>query len=480
MRRALTFFGFFILLVLSSVAQKTTTNGPSINIDYNPHVDLMYEDDRYLYFCLTSMYFNEDMYITVYDKENSSVVIHHQIDEDFLFKTAYMRDNDVVLLGYKYNTKTKNLEYFQSSFPVMEKTPRKFVKTVVYSVSAENSTLLFKKIVWSPDRTKMAFVTHTRPKNSKTKSYSIDVKVCSTDGTELMKAQRQLNSAPPEGRSIYLTNDATVFVEEQRNSNVSTEKEPGMEIKAEYFNYRYLTITSNGEIGPTLKTNIQMTKPICALTPIGNLRLFGETPTGILILEVDQEGGLSWQYNFETKFPKEPKGITYEDHEKGLRYTPVQILTLNDGRTLVLGTQYKYYVETAYSLQSLILFLFDNDGNMISQVLPYAHRSGDLRIDHNTALIEWDGDIWLIYEGDKANYGPGRATKWKTPEKQEDWCIVMGKIEDNQDFEPTLLFTPLNNNINREYLMRIMHVSDDAVYYLKHHNRGCRIEKITK
>ena len=287
MRRALTFFGFFILFVLSSVAQKTTTNGPKTEIGDDPRLALMSVDDRYLFFCSTDKGFNgsyDDMYITVYDKEKSSVVIEHEIDEDLLFRTAYMQDDNVVLLGYIYNKKSKSVDYFQSTFPVMEQTPRKFVKTVAYSVPAENATLVYANIVWSPDRTKMAFVTYTCPKSSGSKQYSIDVKVCSTDGTELMKTHRQMNTPSPKWREVLcLTNNATVYIKEHHDSKVSLDDWVGVEIKGEDINYRFLTITSNGVFAPTIKTDIQMNQPMASITPKGNLFLFSETPTGRLL-----------------------------------------------------------------------------------------------------------------------------------------------------------------------------------------------------
>ncbi len=488
MRKALTFFVIFILFVLSSVAQKTTTNGPKTEIGDDSRVALMSEDDKNLYFCSTDKGFDGsygDMYITVYDKEKSSVVREHEIDEDFLFKTAYMQDDSVVLLGYIYNKKSKSVDYFQNTIPVMEKTPRKFVKTVVYSVPMENATLMLANIALSPDRTKMAFVTYTRPKNSGIKQYSIDVKVCSTDGIELMRTHRQMNTPTPKWREVLcLTNNATVYIKEIHDSKVSLDDGVGMEIKGNDNNYRFLTITSNGEFAPPVYSDIQMIKPISALTPKGNLYLFSETPSGVTTLEIDQQGEILWQYSFDTEFPKEPEGITYEDREEGLRFVPIQVLPLSDGRTIVSGTQYKRHVESGdhiyvyYANQSLILFLFDNNGEMSTQVLPFSYLSGDLQL--NVPLIEWEGNAWIMYNGHKNNYGPQKGSKWETPDKHQKYCIAIIKIDDDLNFESSALYVPPKENIGYEYLLKIMHVSEDAVYYLKHYNGDNRIEKIKK
>ncbi|MBQ6070129.1 MAG: hypothetical protein IKQ75_01650 [Bacteroidales bacterium] len=483
MRKALTFFVIFILFVLSSVAQKTTTNGPKTEIGDDSRVALMSEDDKNLYFCSTDKGFDGsygDMYITVYDKEKSSVVREHEIDEDLLFRTAYMQDDNVVLLGYIYNKKSKSVDYFQSTFPVMEQTPRKFVKTVAYSVPAENATLVYANIVWSPDRTKMAFVTYTRPKSSGSKQYSIDVKVCSTDGTELMKTHRQMNTPSPKWREVLcLTNNATVYIKEHHDSKVSLDDGVGVEIKGEDINYRFLTITSNGVFAPTIKTDIQMNQPMASITPKGNLFLFSETPTGVSTLELSQEGELSYLNKFDMELPKAPEGITYEDifqeYKEAFTLFPIQILPLSDGRTVVLGSQHKFNL-----FQNFVLFLFDDKGEMTTYMLPFANLIESYALMYNNALVEWDGEVWLIYNGNKANYGPHKTNQWKTMKKIEENCFVMVKIDDDSNFNPVVIHTPLNYNINREYLMRIMHVSEDAVYYLKHYNGDNRIEKITK
>ena len=473
----------FLFIMFGSRAQTLVPNGPKTEIGDDFRLALMSEDDRYLYFCSTDKGFDGsygDMYITVYDKEKNSVVIEHEIDEDFLFKTAYILDNNVVLLGYIYNKKTKSVDFFQSTFPVMEQSPRKFVKTVAYSVPAENATLLSANIAWSPDHTKMAFVTYTRSKSGAIKSYSIDVKVCTTEGVELMRAQRQMNGLSPWGRTVYLTNDATVYIRESHDSKVRLDDGVGIEIKdidGDY--YRYLTITSDGEFAPTIKTDVQMNNPIAAVTPKGNLFLFSEAPTGVSTLELDKEGELSYLNNYETVFPKAPEGIIYEDvvhdDEEEFSLFPMQIVPLSNGRTIVLCSQRKYNL-----FQNFFLLLFDDKGEMTLDVLPFANLIEKNSLMYNNALVEWDGDIWLIYNGNRANYGSQKIKRWHTMRLFEGNCIVMVKIDDGANYKPIVVHTPLNNNISREYLLKIMHVSDDAVYYLKHQNGDNRIEKITK
>ena len=481
MKKNTLFLAFlFLFIMFGSRAQTLVPNGPKTGLR-NALVGMISEDENYIYYC--DAFRDDDTYITVYDKEKHAVVNEHEIDEEYLFKTAYVRDNNLVLIGYQYNKKTKSMDYFQSSFPVMERTPRKIVKTLIYSVPATSSKDVLAKVVLSPDRTKMAFVTYTCPADKKLKTYTIDVKVCSTDGDEVMKMQRKMKGPRPIGTSTYLKNNATFFLIEQRETDQSLEDEFGVYIKDKYYNYRYITISSDGEFAPMSKMEFQMDEPIEALTPNGDLRVFGKTPTGVSILEINQTGELSWKYDFETEFPKMPKGITYQDYERDLTFIPIQILPLSDGRTIVSGTQYKLQFSdyTYYALQSLILFLFDSNGEVTTQVLPFAKLAWSYHhLEYEYPLLEWDGDIWLIYNGDKANYGSNKAKQWKRPRKHEDWCTVMERIDKDLNFTPAVLSLPPKNNANDEWFIGILNVSEDAVYYLKHQSGGNRIEKITK
>jgi hypothetical protein len=263
-------------------------------------------------------------------------------------------------------------------------------------------------------------------------------------------------------------------------------EELGLEIKTKDLIYRYLTITSSGEFAPPVYSDIQMLKPISALTPKGNLYLFSETPSGVTTLEIDQQGELLWQYSFDTEFPKEPEGITYEDREEGLCFVPIQVLPLSDGRTIVSGTQYKRHVESGdhiyvyYANQSLLLFQFDNNGEMSTQVLPFSYLSLNLQLSTRVPLIDWDGNAWIMYNGHKNNYGPQKSSKWGTPDKHQKYCIAIIKIDDDLNCESSALYLPPKNNVGDEYFMGIMHVSDDAVYFLKHCYGDNRIEKIIK
>jgi len=490
MKKVLVLAFLFLFAMSESRAQTLVPNGPKTEIGDENSVELISEDNNYLYFCAVDdgpdyNVLDENTYITVYDKIKHSVVKEHEIDEDFMFRTAYKQDDNIVLLGYNFNKKTKSFDYFQSSFPIMEKTPRKFVKTTVHSVPAINSTILNANIVWSPDRSKMAFVTILRPTNRRLNNYTIEVKVCAIDGTTLMQIQQQLKGTPPSIDNCFLTNEATIYIVEKRKPNETTEDELGLEINTKYWTYRYLTITSEGSFAPKTIVENQLINPIVTLMPNNNLIFFSETPTGVATFELDHNGEVSTMHDYEIEIPKEPKGVTFQDHEEGLLFNPLQILPLSDGRIMALGTQYKSHVGstgsyyyTYYIYQCLNLFLLDNNGQVTTQVLPYGSLYETL--DPDDLMIEWDGDVWLLYNGHKANYGVPKAKKWETLRKMEEHCIVIGKLDENLNVEYTLLYSPQNNYYAREYFMQVLYISDEAVYFLKHRTGDNQIEKIIK
>lgn len=473
---------FGLSLIFGCNAQKLVPNGPTTEIGDDNYLDLISDDGRYLYFCSTDMGFDGsfgDMYITVYDKETNTVAIEHEIDEDWSFQTAYIQDDKVVLLGNLYNKKMKSVDFFQSTFPVMEKTPKKFERSAIYSIPAENGAWA-TRIIWSPDHSKMAFVSYTYLKNGRTKNYSIDVKVCSTDGTEIMSVRRPINGETLRWGWAYLTNDATVYLVEKHSSQPNSDDEVGMVFKSDNGYVRCLTITADGDFAPKTEADIRMDVPMTALTPEGNLWMFGKTPTGVATLELDHEGELSYSNDFEINFPKAPEGITYEEiiseDKNEFSLYPLQILFLSDGQTMVLSSQRKYNL-----FQNFILFLFDKNGEMTTKMLPYANLiSGDYSQMNSNTLLEWDGDLWLIFNENAANYGPHKSKRWATLKGTVEGNIVMGKIDDDLKFETSVILNPSKSHFSNEYLMKVLHVSEDAVYFLKHLSGDNQIEKITK
>lgn len=95
----------FLFVMLGSRAQTLVPNGPETEIEDGSRLTVMGEDEQYLYLCGVKKGWydtDDDMYITVYDKQKNVIAVEHEIDEDYGFRTAYLRGGDAVLLGYKY------------------------------------------------------------------------------------------------------------------------------------------------------------------------------------------------------------------------------------------------------------------------------------------------------------------------------------------------------------------------------------------
>jgi len=190
-----------LFFMLGGRAQTLVPNGPETEIEDGARLSVLGEDEHFLYLCGVKKGWydtDDDMYITVYDKQKNVIAVEHEIDEDYEFRTAYLRDNDVVLLGYKYNKKTKSVDYYESSFPIMEKKHKKLVLNTIYSVPAEGKKLATALILRSSDDNRTVFVTYTKPSNSKIDGYGLDLQVVDAEGNTLNHAQKEFAGPSPD------------------------------------------------------------------------------------------------------------------------------------------------------------------------------------------------------------------------------------------------------------------------------------------
>ena len=229
------FFPIFLLWTFPACfAQSTTSQGPKIKMDVAARLAVLADDDRYL--CFSAVDRNgqnkdDEMFIVVYDKVSRTVVQDHEIDEDYGFSSAFIRGDNVVLEGSKYNKKTKSVDFFQYAFPVKEKRKGRVVTTTVYSVPAVGMKQSFSLILHSPDKQKLAYVTYLKPQKRNLDGYTIDVNVCDLAGTEINRVSATISGLCPFFGKGFLSNDGIVYLEEHIKDN----------------RYRYVTFTS-GEV----------------------------------------------------------------------------------------------------------------------------------------------------------------------------------------------------------------------------------------
>lgn len=499
-KNTLLFVSLFLLFMFGSRAQNLVPNGPETEIEDGARLTVMGEDDQYLYLCGVKKGWydtDDDMYITVYDKQKNVIAVEHEIDEDYEFRTAYLRGDDAVLLGYKYNKKTKSVDYYESAFPIMEKKHKKLVLNTIYSVPAEGKKLATAFILRSSGDNRTAFVTYTKPSNSKTDGYSLDLQVVDAEGNTLNHAQKEFSGPSPYKAKGFLTNNGAVFIEELAQSGKNVHWGVGMVAFSSGVAHRYLTVTASGNVVPVELTDNsrEITNPKAGMLPGKNDRffIFGETNGGVATILVDEEGELQSENFFDTEKPSVPENISYETEMKDMGFVPSTILSLQDGRVMVLAYRHlremwsdgrAVHINNYY--QNIYLYLFDNKGDMLnSTVLPYSCVDGGGNHQDIPAVFEWKGDVWLLYNGNKKNYGSRKPSKWNmlVYTKPEPRCIVMGRLENDLNFEPKILYAPANPPKTMsygEYFDQLIKVTDDAVYFLMYRKSDNYIDRITE
>lgn len=484
----------FLFIMLGGRAQTLVPNGPETEIEEGARFTVLGEDEHYLYLgCLKMGWLGsyDDMVITVYDKQKNVIAVEHEIDEDYEFRIAYMRGNDVVLLGEKYNKKTKSEDYYAAAFPIMGKLPKKLVCNTIYSMSAEGQFVHEARILLSPDLSKIAFLTYTKPSNKDAQGYRLDVQVVDAEGNTVTHAQEQFRGEAPYDAIGFLSEDGTVFVKETRYYRDNNQ---GRDLRREF---GFLTVTTNGEVVPFEPSdNIRkISDHRMSLLPGKNAQLFffGETEKGIATFIINGEGELSEENIIEMDKTDVPDNITYEDEVKDMAFHTEQIISLQDGRILVLAYRHKEvvysdgkYVHTNNYYQNIYLYLFDKKGDLLnSAVLPYSCVDGGNNHQDIPVAFEWKGDLWLLYNGEKNNYGAQKPHKWHrlVYTKPEPRCVVMGRLDNDLDFEPKILYAPTNPKKTfsfGDYYDKVIRVTDDAVYLLMHRGTDNYIDKITE
>jgi len=478
-------------------AQSTTSQGPKIKMDVAARLAVLAEDDRNL--CFSAVDQNgqnkdDEMFIVVYDKVSRTVVQEHEIDEDYGFSTAFMRDDNVVLEGSKYNKKTKSVDFFQYAFPVKEKRKGRIVTTTVYSVPAAGMKQSFSIILQSPDKQKLAYVTYLKPQKRNLDGYTIDVNVCDLDGTTIHRVSETVSGICPFSGKGFLSNDGTVYLEEHIVTGHNTSYGFLSMSSSSTTGYRYVTFTS-GEVKyvPMNEFVKGMYNPHAVLLPDQHLMVFGVAENGVGAVLLNSEGDVVHSEHSELTIPNEPENVKYENDfnkDTKMSFKTHQMLPLQDGRVLVLAHLYLYsLVSTGRSVMSfhnhknLYLFLFDNEMNLAEfEARPYASENRSTNHEDIPIALEWHGETWLLFNGNVRNYMGGSNKEWKvtTSSKMEERCLVMGTLDESLQFTPKVIRKPGDKVpfSYGEFFEQLLGVTEDAIYYINYRGNDNHIEEI--
>ena len=288
-----------------------------------------------------------------------------------------------------------------------------------------------------------------------------------------------------------MTNNGAVFIEELAQSGKNVHWGVGMVAFSSGVAHRYLTVTAAGNVVPVEMTDNsrEISNPCARMLPGKNDRffIFGETKEGVATILVNEEGELQSDNFFESEKPLVPENISYEAEVKDVGFEPGMVLSLQDGRVMVLAYRHSQemwsdgravHINNYY--QNIYLYLFDNKGDMLnSAVLPYSCVDGGGNHQDIPVIFEWKGDVWLLYNGNKSNYGSRKPSKWNR--------LVFHFHENGACAVFTLLVsgtgTPSNPRKTMsygEYFDQLIKITDDAVYFLMYRGSDNYIDKITE
>lgn len=488
----------FMISFLVGNAQHVTTDGPEIGMDEGARVTVLGEDEDNIYFCSVNRgYFGGDdvMFVTVYDKKKRSVVIEHEIDEDYGFTTAFMQGDNVVLAGSTYNKKTKSVEFFQYAFPVMNKRKGKIESKVVYSVPAQGTKYNWYEVLRSADGQVVAYLTYLRPSSRDAEEYTLDVMVCGIGGNEIAHTQEKIHGECPNMVKGFLADNGTVYVEEHYRTNQKVSSGGTMLMFSTAESLRYVTITADKQIKPVqLEPEVEsIGNSYAELLADQRLMVFGSAKGGVGMFVLDKDGEVAKYGIYEGEIPNLPENVKYDYdfyNENRLSFKPYQILSLQDGRVLVLAHQHMYsLVSNGNSVRSyndhknLYLYLFDEEMEPVAFVTrPYGSQSSGDKHEDLPVALEWGGELRLLFNGQVSNYTGKAGRVWKVlnATKMEERCLVLGVLDNELQFDPKIIRQPAPKKpfTSGEYFEQLLKVTEDAVYIINHINIDNFIEEI--
>ena len=157
---------FLSVLFLYSIAQNSSLNGPTVNMERNAGLWVLDENDDQIVFATLQPGIPrgyEDFLIHRYDKRSHSIETQ-KLDDNLDCVFAYLYDNQVIAIKQGINNKTKSLDYLRAPVPasVSNKAIKKLPFTSFYQVPLEGNKYSFSSMAFSPDRSKFAILTISR------------------------------------------------------------------------------------------------------------------------------------------------------------------------------------------------------------------------------------------------------------------------------------------------------------------------------
>lgn len=503
------------LMPLVSKAQSTTTNGPELELDENASAYVLDDNDDFiLFFSQKRTWSYDDVVITKYNKQTLGIT-EQAVDDDYEGRFVFLTDDNTVVNVVRFveNKKSLLVEYQKASFPLDVKVPKKLVFTTFFSIPLTNphtnkKESFYTRACFNADKSKFAIVSTSNMGKNQFQSI-IDVAVFDNTANLLYHESKvidRISHSPFEDISVSL--DGTVYIVWSESDNVyrSYENENGLQIitcsEHGVFDYK-----ENPEVKDAYITHKQILKSnndlclMCIWGRNGNseckLRTYTVTSAG----EVDfVEEDITMSADYE--------GKKYDDGEfakqKG-NFKPYifDMIKLQDGKFMIVA-ELKKIVQVGvrgnngFPISGMLSHNFfcikvDASGRLLEMnVYPRATLTREYYANWDKSnpiyAFEWDGDTYLIYNDNRANYKNNGIIHCLLYNRPDQCSVVLSKVENNNELSSTILYDAQTNlrdpraiaaQFNHEYFLKLLHQADDGIYYILKHDGEYRLEKIT-
>ncbi len=507
--------GLFLGLLCSlGIAQNTSLNGPTVDMERNASLWVLDDNDDQIVFAtlqpgIPSGY--EDFLIHRYDKRAHSIETQ-KLDDDLDCRFAYLYNDQVIAVKQGMDSKTKSVDYLKAPVPavVSDKAIKKLPFTSFYQVPLEGYKYSFCSTVFSPDHSKFAILTILKPKSNKQISHVADVAVFENTGELLWHQRQNAHWVVNDEMTFYLSDEGVVYLAEYGS----------------YYNAYlhqidslHISVYNNGDIwnyaeGFGAKAVFNCGKAllkdgrfvVCGV-PCQNNRNSGQLITYFVSPDGDVEKEeSSFEFPFNDEFRYE-----YNEFNNGLeKFLPYifDIKELNDGKLMLVGElNYRTQVGTTvtigasfgvdeimgYASRNLFVTTLTDKGDVLTTyTYPRATSTPEIRYmvyNLNTPdVFMHDGDFWLIYNDHKDNFAPNNKI-WHLLHNNQagNVSVVVTQALQQGEFNAKTIFTagkspylqtsPYSGQF--EFFHKILSNDDDAVYYLIKHDNHFHVERIT-
>jgi hypothetical protein len=511
MKRLLLLVSVWLMLSVS-YAQTTTLDGPEATMLPNASTWVLENNQDELVFATLNPGINgsvEDLRIYHYNKATRKMT-EQSVDDDLECRFVFPKEDLWCVVNMVNNKKTKSVDYGKGVFSKMVPKVKKMEFSPLYSAPKNGKNIFYHCIDFSEDHSKFAIMTVLKPNSWKTPQHDIDIAVFDQDGTPLWHQHQTNNWFINENTPFYLANDGVVYVVVSgSSSNVINHIQDSLHISV---------YTQNGV--ENIIENIGRNAVFhCGKALLKDNRLVvsgvacpeGRNSNQLWTYFVDGAGHME-RVESDLELPSNPEGYIYNvdvyqsEAHKFLPYIH-EIKELKDGKILLVGEQtMRAQTGTVISMsgadeimgylsRNLFCTVLSPQGEVLeTKVYPRATSTREVyrfAVSVNApGVFDHDGDLYLLYNEHKANFGPGNHRMWTLLQENRagQCCVVLSKTGKDNELENKVLYTagpfpyPQQPALtgNYEYFLRILAEDENAVYYLlKHDTREFRVEKIT-